>query len=103
VQVVEKRMRILGHEHPHTLVAMNNLATTYKNQRRWNEAEDLQMQVVSILRTTLGDDHPSTVIATSNLALYRRVRAVLWPFLVGKELMGGLWDKLQQFVALWKS
>jgi Tetratricopeptide repeat len=32
-------------EHPDTLSSINNLASTYRNQGRWNEAEELQVQV----------------------------------------------------------
>ena len=35
----EKRM--LGAEHPDTLTSMANLASTYRNQGRWKEAEEL--------------------------------------------------------------
>ena len=42
VQVVNLRKKLLGEEHPDTLSSMENLAETYRNQRRWNEAEELQ-------------------------------------------------------------
>ena len=38
----------LGAEHPHTLTSMANLASTYRNQRRWNEAEKLELEVMNI-------------------------------------------------------
>jgi hypothetical protein len=31
VQVMETRKRVLGEEHPDTLISMNNLASTYRN------------------------------------------------------------------------
>jgi len=46
MQVVETSKRVLGQEHPSTLTSIGNLASTYRNQERWNEAEDLQVQVV---------------------------------------------------------
>ena len=35
------RKRALGNEHPDTLTSMANLASTYRNQDRWHEAEEL--------------------------------------------------------------
>ncbi|EUC58703.1 kinesin light chain-like protein, partial [Rhizoctonia solani AG-3 Rhs1AP] len=37
---------VLGDEHPHTLMSMNNLASTYSNLGRHNEAEQLQVKVL---------------------------------------------------------
>ena len=39
VQVMDKRKKVLGAEHPHTLYSMTNLARTYKDQGRWNDAK----------------------------------------------------------------
>ena len=57
LQVMETSSRVLGLEHPDTLVSMNNLASTYRNQGRWKEAEKLFVQV---METTpfVGDPHP---------------------------------------------
>ncbi|KAF2182111.1 hypothetical protein K469DRAFT_587897 [Zopfia rhizophila CBS 207.26] len=41
VQVVETQKKVLGAEHPDTLVTMHNLASTYRSQERWKEAEEL--------------------------------------------------------------
>jgi hypothetical protein len=38
--------RVLGEEHPSTLTSMGNLASTYWNQGRWKEAEELEVQVM---------------------------------------------------------
>jgi Tetratricopeptide repeat len=45
VQVMEASLRVLGQEHPSTLSNMANLASTYRNQGRWKEAEELEVQV----------------------------------------------------------
>jgi hypothetical protein len=42
VQVMETSLRVSGQEHPSTLTSMANLASTYRNQGRWTEAEELQ-------------------------------------------------------------
>src|SRR6202034_3886354 len=41
VNVMELRKRLLGAEHPETLISMGCLAATYRQQGRWNEAEKL--------------------------------------------------------------
>ena len=46
VQVMETRKRVLGAEHPDTLISMANLASTQWNQGRWTEAEKLEVQVM---------------------------------------------------------
>jgi hypothetical protein len=43
---METRKVKLGVDHPDTLTSMANLASTYKNQGRWEEAEQLLMQVI---------------------------------------------------------
>ena len=47
---------------------MANLASTYKNQRRWNEAEQLEVQVMDIRKKLLGAEHPDTLTSMENLA-----------------------------------
>ncbi|OCK72799.1 hypothetical protein K432DRAFT_430890, partial [Lepidopterella palustris CBS 459.81] len=42
MQVMGTRKRVLGDEHPDTLLSMGNLASTYRNQGRWKEAEELE-------------------------------------------------------------
>jgi hypothetical protein len=69
VQVMQTRKRVLGDEHPSTLISMDNLALTYKSQGRWKEAEELQVQEMQIMKRVLGDEHPSTLISMANLAL----------------------------------
>ena len=59
----------LGSDHPDTLTTMANLASTYRNQRRWDEAEKLQMDMMNAYKIKLGSDHPSTLSSMSNLAL----------------------------------
>src|SRR5437588_738312 len=50
---MKARKRVLGQEHPDTLTSMANLASTYRNQRRWKEAEELEVQVVETKRQTV--------------------------------------------------
>jgi hypothetical protein len=48
---------------------MANLASTYWNQGRWDEAEQLEVQVMETRKTKLGADHPDTLTSMANLAL----------------------------------
>ena len=47
---------------------MANLAVTYMNGARWNEAEKLFVQVETT-KTDLRVEHPSTLTSMHNLAL----------------------------------
>jgi Tetratricopeptide repeat len=64
VQVIDIRKKLLGEEHPDTLSSMENLASTYRNQGRWNDAEQLKDQVMDMRKKLLGEEHqehPDTV------------------------------------------
>ena len=41
---METRKRVLGQAHPDMLTSMANLASTFRNQGRWKEAEELEAQ-----------------------------------------------------------
>ncbi|KZL85290.1 kinesin light chain 3, partial [Colletotrichum incanum] len=58
----------LGADHPDTLSSMANLASTFWNQGRWEEAEKLEVQVMETRKMKLGADHPSTLSSMANLA-----------------------------------
>ncbi|KAK3304821.1 Tetratricopeptide repeat-domain-containing protein [Chaetomium strumarium] len=47
---------------------MNNLASTYQKQGRWEEAEKLFLQVMETFEAKLGVDHPHTLTIMNNLA-----------------------------------
>ena len=68
MQVLDARNRILGVEHPDTIGAMANLATTYQHLGKYTEAEKLDMQVLNARNRTLGVEHPDTVRTMANLA-----------------------------------
>ena len=59
---------MFGEEHPDTLTSMANLASTYRNQGRWKEAEELEMQVTETFKRVLGEEHPDTLTSVANLA-----------------------------------
>jgi hypothetical protein len=41
VQIMETFKKVLGQKHPFSLTSMSNLASTYQDQGRWMEAEEL--------------------------------------------------------------
>ena len=47
---------------------MANLASTYRNQGRWKEAEELEVQVMETRKRVLGEEHPSTLTSMVNHA-----------------------------------
>ena len=59
----------LGKDYPNTLANISNLALTYCSQGRWEEAEQLQVQVMEMSKTKLGDNHPDTLTSMADLAL----------------------------------
>jgi len=67
VLVVEMTKRVLGEEHPDSLMSMANLAFMYRNQGRWKEAEELQMPVMKISKRVLGEEHPDMLRSMENL------------------------------------
>ncbi|KAJ7872434.1 hypothetical protein B0H13DRAFT_2553410 [Mycena leptocephala] len=74
VIVLEKQRQLLGTDHPHTLVAMGNLALTYRKLGRYKEAEPLESTVLEKRKQLLGADHPHTLTAMANLAAtYRQL------------------------------
>ena len=66
---MEIRKAKFGANHPDTLASMSGLASTYRNQGRWEEAEKLFIQAIEISKTRLGADHPNILASINNLAL----------------------------------
>ncbi|KAH8833019.1 P-loop containing nucleoside triphosphate hydrolase protein [Flagelloscypha sp. PMI_526] len=72
-EIYEKELRekrqILGSEHPHTLMSMNNLSSTYSYLGRHQDALQLVEQVVELNHQILGSEHPDTMMSMNNLAM----------------------------------
>ncbi|ROP40233.1 NB-ARC domain-containing protein [Saccharothrix texasensis] len=60
--------RILGADHPDTLTAQANLANSYWQAGRTNDAIVIEEKVVADSMRLLGPEHPSTLTAQANLA-----------------------------------
>jgi hypothetical protein len=54
--------------HPNTLLHPHNLALTYSNQGRRDEAEKLGFEVMETSVRVLGAEHPNTLTSMDNLA-----------------------------------
>ncbi|WP_173668206.1 tetratricopeptide repeat protein, partial [Thermobifida fusca] len=66
--VLDAYRRILGDNHPHTLISRNNLASLLQDQGRLVEAAAEHCDVLAIRRRVLGDNHPHTLISLENVA-----------------------------------
>jgi len=67
VLVMETSSRVLGQEHPDTLTSMANLAFTWKQLDRLEEAIKLLEECVMFRSQILGVDHPDTMSSTATL------------------------------------
>ncbi|KAJ5702228.1 P-loop containing nucleoside triphosphate hydrolase protein [Penicillium malachiteum] len=67
-QVLDSTKQVLGLEHCDTITSFINLAVAYRNQRRWKEAEELEVQVMNSSKRVLGPNHPDTLTIISNPA-----------------------------------
>jgi tetratricopeptide (TPR) repeat protein len=64
----KQRMKIGGAEDEDTLDSTAMLAEAYRLEGRWEEAEQLNVQVMGTRKTILGADHPDTLTSMGNLA-----------------------------------
>jgi tetratricopeptide (TPR) repeat protein len=60
-QTLEIKRRMLGPEHPDTLLSMNNLADVYSSQGKYAQAETLFSKTIKMSRRVLGSEHPLTL------------------------------------------
>jgi tetratricopeptide (TPR) repeat protein len=68
-QVLAGRRRVLGEDHPDTLMSWHNLAYAYRSVGRVDEAITGHEKVLAHNRRVLGDGHPDTLVSRSNLAI----------------------------------
>ena len=64
----EESGRLLGADHPHTLLSRNNLAASYRAAGRLNDAIPLFEETLEAQTRILGPDHPGTLRSRHNLA-----------------------------------
>ncbi|QKD61510.2 uncharacterized protein FOBCDRAFT_253943 [Fusarium oxysporum Fo47] len=64
-----------GGEHYTMRVSLWGLASAYRRQGRFKEAENALLQIVDIEKRNLGEEHPETLVSMNNLAItYLRQR-----------------------------
>jgi tetratricopeptide (TPR) repeat protein len=73
-RVREIRMRLLGEEHPDTLTATSNLASSLKAQGDLAGARRLQEWVLEVRRRVLGEEHLATLTSMNNFASTLRMQ-----------------------------
>ena len=62
------RERVLGPDHPDTLISVNNLAFLYESTGRYGEAEPLYQRALTARERVLGPEHPDTLTSVNNPA-----------------------------------
>jgi tetratricopeptide (TPR) repeat protein len=78
----KQRLKLLGAQAEEALASTAMLAEAYALEGRWDEAEQLQVQVMETRKTKLGADHPDTLMSMANLA--------------STYLKQGRWDEAEQ-------
>jgi tetratricopeptide (TPR) repeat protein len=59
---------LLGEQHPHVAMSLNNLALLYQSQGHYEDAEPLYQQALALRRSLLGEQHPHVAMSLNNLA-----------------------------------
>jgi len=67
-RALEARERVLGPEHPSTLVSVNNLAYLLESTGDYAGAEPLYRRALEARERVLGPEHPDTLVSVNNLA-----------------------------------
>jgi len=61
------RRRVLGDDHPDTIVSVSKLGVLLKQQGKLDEAESYLRETLDAARRVFGDDHPNTLTSFGNL------------------------------------
>ena len=61
------RRRLLGNEHPRTLIFINNMGVLLSSQGRLAEAEPYYREALEVRRRVLAHEHPDTLRSISNM------------------------------------
>ncbi len=67
-QTLDDSKRVLGADHPRTLILRNTVAMIYRSTGRTTEAIPLLEQTLNDSEQVLGVDHPVTAVVRENLA-----------------------------------
>ena len=66
--MLDLRERVLGKEHPNTLLSMGNLALVLSNQGKYQQAEEMNRRTLELRERVLGKEHPDALSSMNNLA-----------------------------------
>jgi tetratricopeptide (TPR) repeat protein len=66
-QTLDQRRRVLGEEHPDTLLSLANLGAYVSALGKFDEAEHIHRDVLEKSRRVRGNDHPETLDCVANL------------------------------------
>ncbi|KAJ7192586.1 kinase-like domain-containing protein [Mycena pura] len=86
--IVLKREESLGADHPDTIAAMLNLASTYHRLGIYDRAAELQARAIDKRKKILGPTHQDTLTAMCNLAAtYRNLDRLEEALSIGQEVV----------------
>jgi tetratricopeptide (TPR) repeat protein len=68
-KAISARERVLGKEHPDTLLSVSILALVLRHQGKYEAAEEMTRRALEGSEKALGKEHPHTLTYVSNLAL----------------------------------
>ena len=68
LKVLDLSKKVLGPEHPATLTSLTNLARTFSDQGKYEQADELGVKVLDPHIRVLGPEHPDTLTSMANLA-----------------------------------
>jgi tetratricopeptide (TPR) repeat protein len=68
-ECLAKRKRVLGDNHPDTLISLGNLAFLFKTKGEYDRALPLYEECLAKRKRVLGKDHPDTLISLNSLAV----------------------------------
>jgi tetratricopeptide (TPR) repeat protein len=68
-RTLELRRRVLGEDHPASLISLRNLATLDSHQGKFAQAEPLYKKVVEVQRRILGEQNPDTLLSMFDLGV----------------------------------
>ena len=71
-RVLERSEKLLGAEHPSTLLSVDNLAVLLHSQKQYYEASILYQRASAGFLKTLGPDHPDTRLCSEKYSAMKR-------------------------------
>jgi tetratricopeptide (TPR) repeat protein len=76
-RAIDGYSKILGPDHPHSLMSVNNLANTLSETNCLDEAQKCYERALAGYSKTLGEKHPYTLMSLQNLANLKRANGQL--------------------------